>query len=233
MEDGLFLWLIIFAVAILQGIGQRKKKQGQKPGQKPGSRSGPVPESSRRRPPRTRSEPDQTRGDPLSDAPSGTTLASSSDQGRGKADPSSEGMIPADVWEEILGLARGKPPTPKPGPTPEPEPGFEPEPAFEPRQRHEAEPVPEAEAISETGESSWLAYEANLGGRRPQVDRQPMAARELGSNRGVAAPIQGVLKAGEGGGVREDLFGSGSPEELRKAIILKEVLGLPLALRED
>jgi hypothetical protein len=31
---------------------------------------------------------------------------------------------------------------------------------------------------------------------------------------------------------RTDLFGSGSSEDLRRAVILKEVLGPPLALRE-
>jgi hypothetical protein len=43
----------------------------------------------------------------------------------------------------------------------------------------------------------------------------------------------------EGSGVEEDtrvrkrLFGSGSAADLRKAIVVKEVLGPPLALRED
>jgi hypothetical protein len=131
-------------------------------------------------------------------------------------------MIPADVWEEILGLARGKPPAPKPEPAPEPEPGFE------TWQEFEAEPVPEAE------ERSSRRHESDLDRRRAAVARPPIQAQEVGSGRGVVtAPVPVVRRAVDDGGVRGDLFGSGSPEELRKAIILKEVLGLPLALRED
>jgi len=51
----------------------------------------------------------------------------------------------------------------------------------------------------------------------------------------VSRPFPGTREA-EGTeplSIREDLFGSGSPEELRKAIILKEVLGPPVGLRDQ
>jgi hypothetical protein len=230
VEDGLFLWLIIFAVAVLQGIGQRKKKSGQKPGQQPGLGGRPAPGTSRGRAAETHDKPVSTR------AP-GATSASSTSQDLGEAGGSSEGIIPADVWEEILGLARGKTPAGKPEPAYEPDPASLPEPVYEPdpAPAFEPEPAVEVESVPEADVRSRRRREEDRDRRRQGVVKQPIAAREVGSGRGVAAasPAPSVRKSVEGGGVREDLFGGGSLEELRKAIVLKEVLGPPLSLRGD
>jgi hypothetical protein len=212
VEDGLFIWLIVFAVAVLQGIGQRKKKSGQRPGQKPGMGKGPVPGTPRRR-------PVQSRGEPVSEPATSTTRASSSPREEAGPDPSSEGLIPADVWEEILGLARGKPPEPKPEPVPSPEEdlssGWE-ELEEEPR---ETRPKPVSRELPPSHRAGAVLHQT--------------AVSDVESRLGVPASAVPAAGASEEGRVRQDLFGSGSPEELRKAIILKEVLGPPLSLREE
>ena len=49
----------------------------------------------------------------------------------------------------------------------------------------------------------------------------------------LAGPFRGTVKAQMGSPVRRELFGDGSPAELRKAIVLREVLGPPVGLREE
>lgn len=213
MEDGgFFLWLIIFAVAVLQGIGQRKKK----PGQRPGRGAGPVQRSPRRRPAQI---PDES----VPDQPRSTTLASSSDPDPGDKEASSEGMIPSDVWEEILGLARGKPPAPKPESVPR---------AESPSELPSAEEEAPRRPLPERGRPEPKARAIPASHRAGAVHHRT-AVTDVESRLGVvASPVQGTGRE-PGDGVRQELFGSGSVEELRKAIILKEVLGKPLALREE
>lgn len=222
MDEGLIFWLIIFAVAILQGIGQRKKKPGQRPGQ-PGGRRVP-----------RQGSPDSRDG--AVTRPDRTATASPRRQAGGGAE-GSEGLIPADVWEEILGLARGQPPA-KRQPPPEPEEraaeeaeGFEEgrsydEEALEPSATPAPRPQPRLAPSVRPAPSPKPAPAP-----RPVPSARPAPARRPES---VASPVfqPGASPSGESP-LRDDLFGSGMPEDLRKAIILREVLGPPLALRED
>jgi len=202
MDDGgLFFWLIIAAVAVLQGIGQKKKKAGQKP-------MGPA--RPRRAPP---SRPDQT------PAPSGpvevSTLPGNDEAG------SSETMIPTDVWAEILGLARGQPQqdeaeTPAPVPTSYSS-GEERDPE-NPREEKDRRPVP----VPRT-------FPVSHGASVPLHDSSPA---DFESRLHVAESAQPRGEAGADG-VRASLFGKGTQKELRRAVILKEVLSPPLALRDD
>ncbi len=220
MEDGLFIWLIIFAVAIVQGIAQRKKKPGKgpgrtpgrTPGREPGMGGGSAPETPRRRPVGTPGEPH------TGSLPSGTRPPSSPSQ-KERERTSSEGMLPADVWEEILGLARGKPPAPRP-PTPKPEAS----PEYEKRSRLELEeyrarPEPAPEEVPPS--------------HRADAVHHKTAVTDVAARLGVTATPAPASAPVEVGGVRGQLFGVGSPEELRKAIILREVLGPPLSMRGD
>jgi len=197
VEDGLFIWLIIVAVAVLQGIGRKKKKAGQ-PGQKP-------PGLPRPRPGQARAQERVT----ASARPSMAAPHQGQDDGEEQSSgESSEGVMPGDVWAEILGLARGEPRRAEPSPPPP----------------SEVEPVP-----APREETSW-DFPTSHGAEAVLHESK---RSDFESRLAITRTPTPDLKAGGGRGVRAGLFGSGSPEELRKAVILKEVLGLPLSLREE
>jgi hypothetical protein len=211
VDEGLFFWLIILAVAVLQGIGKKKKRAGQ-PGQKPPGPPGP------------RTAPPQGQRPVTASSP--PTLASPRPGQEELEAESSEGMIPQDVWAEILGLARGAP-----------------------RQTQaEAPPPDEAAPVPGTREERPVQDRVAAGVARRE-EPLPPAVRAFPPSHGANAVLHQTKTEnfesrlavsrtpssgsgpGEGRGVRAELFGSGSPEELRKAIILSEVLGPPLGLR--
>lgn len=223
MGDGLFFWLIIVAVAVLQGIGQKKRKPG-KPGQRqPDSRpQGQQAETSTR--------PGQTR-------PGTGEPGLANDEGA-----SSEAMIPSEIWEEILGLARGTPPK---------------------RRRAQGAPEGEVEEVvsleSEEGvprerdrmppkklESRWASppSAASLPDYAPAARKFPAShgadavlhgSKPSGSESRLGVPRQSAILGSEGRGksVRAELFGGGTLRELRKAIVHQEVLGKPVSLKDD
>ncbi len=216
MDEGLVFWVILFAVVVLQGIGRKKRKPGQ-PGQKP-----PGLPATRPTPPQARER--ATASSPPTQAPS----RPSQDEGD---DEPSEGMIPQDVWAEILGLARGDPQRAEPDPPPEavPIPGSREErPREEPsrQERQVASVAPREEPVRVSSREFPSSHGANavLHQSKPgdyesrlAVSRPP--ARDSGEVETV--------------GIRAELFGSGSAGDLRKAIILSEVLGPPHALKEE
>lgn len=205
MEDGLFFWLVIMAVAVLQGIGARKKKAGQQ-GQKPGM-PGQKPGMPGQKPGMPRQKPPASGQRPRSPAASRPATADIPQGGGAETGGSSEGMIPSDVWAEILGLARGGPPVTEPEAEPEVE--RVPEPALAPAPR----PFPTSHGASAVlHETKPAAFESRLA-----VSRSPESGSGAKKKRGV----------------RAGLFGTGSPKELRKAIILQEVLGPPVGMREE
>jgi len=122
-------------------------------------------------------------------------------------------MLPGDVWAEILGLARGEPRRAEPEAPPPPE----------------VEPVPISRG-EELREERPRDFPASHGA---EVALHESKRSDFESRLAITRTPLPDLKAEGGGGVLAGLFGSGSPEELRKAVILKEVLGLPLSLREE
>jgi hypothetical protein len=151
-------------------------------------------------------------------------------------------MVPKEIWEEILGLARGEQPRPRPA-----ERETEPRP-LPPTEGETLEEIPPFEARS----LEPLHVEREAPGERPQ--RPPIRAgaspsRDLATRKRERPPAKGKAAlatsregapASRGRGkrgltgqrLRDDLLGDGALEDLRKAIILTEVLGTPLALRE-
>jgi hypothetical protein len=164
-------------------------------------------------------------------------------------------MIPADVWEEILGLARGEPREDEAEASESPSVAT-PDSSVEERGTRPREG-------SSRRESEPVAVDDGYG-RPAGEDRrvaQPVPARQVPRNLppSPAVPVPhdapavahqtepsdfearpGIGEAGGGMPRRVDrpaprtrLFGDGSRGELRKAVILQEVLGDPLALRKD
>ena len=235
MDEGLVFWVILLAVAALQAISRKKRKPGQ-PGQKPPGLARPRPS-----PPQARERVT---------ASSGPTQASSRpDQDDGDEEPS-EGMIPQDVWAEILGLARGDPQRAEPDPPPEvvPIPASREEMPREgqlreesPRQeRSAASTAPREEPVRVASRQFPSSHGANavLHQSKPgdyesrlAVSRSPPGDYE--SRLAVSRSPARDSGEGETVGIRAELFGSGSAGDLRKAIILSEVLGPPHALKEE
>ena len=202
--------LIFVAISVLEGVG-RKKKAAQKglPGTVPG--------------PQRRSAQKRESAAPQVEA--GVAEASVQSMPTQAPEPAaSEGLIPKDVWEEILGLARGTAPEP----------------------RRVEEPVEEAveEAVEE---SSWTAYqrEDRTSEVIPDFEAQSLESLEpmpevvrpvaVGSRAPSVPSKSDVLPTSEGRrvvSVRGKLLGHGSVAELRRAIILKEVLDPPVSMRE-
>ena len=232
MEDfgGIVFVLIFIAISVMDGIGRKRKaKQKGAPGKAPGPKpKRPVlspPEGDESRSPATVSQRTEPAASPK------------------KEDEGSQELIPKEIWDEILGLARGAPPGPR---------------EVEP----EAQPV--AQSVEEDS-SSWAKGsapgarrlerpEADTGrrpGRRDRVpagrgageglparrDPSPVPAsttRESVPAKALAGPSgsRSAEKAGKARNIRRDLVEAGSSEELKRAIILREVLGPPLGSRE-
>ena len=219
MGEGLFFWLILIGVAVLQGIGQKKRKPGQGlPGSKPRGR----------RPP-TRDRPRIPEPDP-----EGANL--SSDDGT-----SSEDRIPADVWEEILGLARGTPGGRKAPRAPAEETEDTPSLVVEDAAPRERERSVSREREPRRDSPSPVVSRSE---RVPVVREFPQShganavlhdTKAALATSGLGAPRDLEDRDGESSSasVRAELFGGGTLKELRKAIVHQEVLGTPVALRED
>ena len=208
MEDGLFFWLVIMAVAVLQGIGARKKKAGQQGKKMPQAPPRPRQGLPQGFPPGQERAPRPTRPARASFPPEEEIGELGSEK-----DGSSEGMIPSDVWAEILGLARGEAQRAEPEVEVTPEP--DPVPTRVSTRDHTPAPRPFPTSHG---------ADATLHETKPDQYESRLA---------IASPTAPLSGSGGHGGAREELFGSGSPRELRKAVILQEVLGPPLSLKEE
>jgi hypothetical protein len=226
MEPEALIYVLFFIiVAVVQGIGQ-KKKEAQKRGQGQPPSSGPREAAGR--------------------APAPEEAEVRAGVGPGKA--SSEGMIPEGVWDEILGLARGDTPARK-SPPEEASPREElpPSGAREvqppPHRRGQALPGPRREIprpVLSTPEPGPATPESGMP--KPATPKPGLPKRAVPAFRAAATQVPARRQArprhqakarGSRPNPRGMLFGDGSGEELRKAIILTEVLGPPLALRPE
>ena len=243
MGEGLVDFLIIFVVAvaaIVQSVVAKKKtqqRQGGVPQRAPG-RSG-LPEM-------TGSASAEDSDGPV-DIFTQLARAGAEREAQGSAteeEDSSEDLIPKEIWREIAELAVGRR-APEPPPPPPPE----------------AHPTRERAQSDEAKPDSWEGgrmREADLQARlasaeaekSPVPDRsKKLAARHEGevtraqphvvaaTTTRVSTPAPDleleVTEGERGTGRMEWLFGGKSPETLRRAILLREVLDLPLALREE
>ncbi|MFO8175727.1 MAG: hypothetical protein R6T96_15700 [Longimicrobiales bacterium] len=226
------IFVLIFIVfSVLEAVGRKKGAQRRGgPGHSPDPGTGERP---------GREEPSRS-GRPAS--PSRTQ-----DRGEEAGARSSEGLVPEDVWEEILGLARGTPtraeqthradttPEGRELPSPEGE-SLEEIPPFEVRSLESIEARPEPDRrIPDRSRAGDRDRKRDRKVEVPPVPRSKVrgmpavAAGEIGSGEGIAAPSRRKPK---GGRVRQEVFGDGSLKELRKAVILREVLGKPVGMKE-
>jgi len=206
MDSGILFLLIFFVFAILQGIGQKRKQAGGL-GQPPptGTREDGAPgQGGERSQAASRERAEAGRRERVQVASRERAEAGRRERVQVTPRPkqperSSEGLIPGEIWEEILGLAGGGPVPPKPV----------------------EEPVSSRTPPAKSREGA--------------VRRKPSSASVLRKAAPPVTPVKSELAEDDSRfrkSVREGLFGDGSTRELRKAMVLKEVLGPPLALRE-
>jgi hypothetical protein len=236
--DQLIFFGIIALFTILEGIARSKKKRD-------AEAQLPLPEETEWEPVREElpdrvSTPGRHRvdeaDDPMEPYTSVLDRPREDRPDRGTARPaptSSEGMIPADIWEEITALARGQevptrapPPQPKPEvPLPAPRPVRR---APEPRPERPApvvrdhRPPPAVRPERAPDSAPHRIHETHPKYGRPvheRLSRMDVAAdHEVRANQDVVA-VRGLLSSGR--------------SSLRQAVILREVLGSPVSMRED
>ena len=230
--------LIFIAFSVLEGVGRRRKTQQKGAPGKP-----PRPQ------PRQAGLPGQARVPPQPLPPGSGPLEAGTDTSagtrapmprrpagaaRGEQGKGSEGLIPKGIWEEILGLARGDPPKPRPA-----EPGSDTSPHVPSREGETLEEIPPFEArslepLDVEADRSSSRVQARSGRAEPASSKgstppMPPPLLEIGAG---AASGRSRRKGQGGRWLKGDLLGDGSAEDLRKAIIITEVLGPPLAMRE-
>jgi DNA-binding transcriptional regulator YdaS (Cro superfamily) len=252
--QGIFL-LLVLVFWILEGIlSARRKRQGvelpgeiQPPGEVPGVPPGGVDREEI--PDREvwqdgtnpregyRTLPERPSGRPMT---WGERHGEASPPGQspvpGQAGEKAEGMIPKGLWEELAAMARGERPTP-PEPAPAPAP-VESEPrgsgAGQGRSIEEAAAARKRDGYDlPTRRREWAPAEP----RRDVVGSDAaMAARVRHTPALRLSPeqvptVSSSSPAGRKGGILRSLAGGVTSRELRRAVILHEILGPPVALR--
>lgn len=227
MEQLIFVGIILF-FSILEAISRRGRDRGgagtsSRDDWPPPSELPQVPE-----PRRAESPPPMSDRLPTYDEePSfdDRIEAESGRPGGRRAREGSEGMVPDDVWEEILALARGGGPrrAPRPGqPRVPPAPPRAPVPAprrpAPPARRPVRAPLPKTPpSVPEPVHPVHLTH--------PKMGT-PMKGRLTHLDEAAAPPVRRDVRAA----LR---IVSGGPASLRKAVLLSEILGPPAALRGD
>jgi hypothetical protein len=230
--------LIFLAFSILEGVGRKRKAQERKER----GEGAPLPPSREPRAPGQTPSADRSTASPREGA--GRVPVATGRGAAGADAGTSEGMIPKDVWEEILGLARGTPSS-----SGKPDPGPDQSGAPQPRREDETlEEIPPFEARSL--EPLYVEHDRVTQRSRDMVTTGTSGPESLaskgprgggrGKGRGTAAlgmsqasaPAATHRRRIGGSRLREDLFGEGAPEDLRRAVVLREVLGPPVAIRD-
>lgn len=223
MEQLIFLAVII-VFSILDSVARSRKKRQRAPSGEPRTSRAPEEWSRADELPSYDEDPsydetyelETTKPEPTPLPRYTQPYGSEGKAGSGRASPgSSEGMIPADIWEEIAGLARDRTPArapepPRPAPVPEVE-------------SSEDEPVRVRAHRVRTPPSQRL-HRTHLGyGTDPST--RPRSAQD------GLDPLRATIGK-DARSVRRQLT-SRSRSALRRAIILQEVLGPPAATRSE
>jgi len=161
--------------------------------------------------------------------------------GRGAQSPweSSESMVPSDIWEEIGALARGERPEPEPSPSAPASPsswdaGMEEVKAAEAeRALPPGSPIGSSEVGSRLPGRYWKRNEVG----QEAIGEHPIHRSHAGygtdpSERARPVPAEEPDRSAEEARRVRRTLRQGDPAELRRAFMLQEVLGPPVALRD-
>ena len=166
--------------------------------------------------------------------------------GRGAQSPweSSESMVPSDVWEEIGALARGERAEPKPQPQEPPSPPSPPsswDTGVEEVRAAEAEralPPGSPVRTGEVGRGIPRRYWRKSEVGQEAIGEHPIHRSHAGygtdpSERALPPLVAPSDRSAEEARAVRRTLRHGDPAELRRAFILQEVLGPPVALRDE
>lgn len=217
----LVFFAIIILFTILESIAKRKKqREAEDEGGDEGESWTPAPVE-RQPKPKVERRPRVERGS-----------SSSTDRGvpqrGGGSEERSETMIPADLWEEIAGLASGQTPRRRPEPEAELE-------GMNTEEARSLEPL-EVERIG----ADIRPVRVYRGSRVPSsADAHPVHRSHLGygTDPSERAPSAEDWRPAERGNrnakrVRAMLRGSEGTDALKQAVILREVLGPPVSMKD-
>lgn len=224
MEQLIFVAIILF-FSILEAIARRGRERGGTGSTSPEEWPAPT-EPPRvpgpRRVPETAGPTAPGRLPTYDEEPSydDRVEAESGRAGARRAPEGSEGMVPADVWEEILALARGggprrAPVPPAPPRAPVPAPARKPPTARRPVRAAPKRPPSAPEPVHPV-HLTHPKMGTPMKGRLSRLDEEAVVPPP--ARRGVHAALRVV---------------SGGPASLRQAVLLSEILGPPAALRGD
>lgn len=232
----LVFFAVIILFTILEAVAKRRKqREAGEDGGDEGETWVPAPVERQPRPKAER-RPQVERGS-----------SSSTDRGmpeRGaRREERSETMIPADLWEEIAGLAAGEPRS-EPSPRAEPKPVPRGRPESAPR-RWKPGPFGDEATSLETLEVERIEDDIRpmrtyTGAPVPSVDAHPVhrSHRGYGTDPSERAPSEQDWRPTERGNrnakrVRTMLRGSEGTDALKQAVILREVLGPPVSMKDE
>ena len=205
----LVFFAIIILFSVLESVARaRKQREG-------GGAEGPVEREGRPRPEGRRRRPREEAG-----------RVTRPEGARSAERESSERMIPEELWEEIAGLAAGRPAPSKAGKKG----GVAKRPRPRPRQ---AEPRPQAPSSGSVPELRGRFTPKALEVEHPVH----LSHAGYGTDPSERAKSEQDWRPSEDGNrnakrVRALLRGSGA-DALKQAVILREVLGPPVAMRDD
>jgi hypothetical protein len=242
MEELIFFAVLIF-FSIVESIARsRKKQKGGPPPEMPEAERAERPTHRPSPRPRPRmSEVPSYDDDVTSEAETSFDDVASSEEERRQRAASSESMIPADIWEEISGLAReAKVELPAPRPKPQPRPQVQlPQPRRVPQPKLPAPKLPQrpgpaapqprkptapARPPSLEGTASHPVHRSHAGyGTDPSTRAR--------SQQDVLEPLAPAVNA-DASAVREQLRSQGA-QGLRQAVILYEIFGPPVSSKPD
>ncbi|MEX2471854.1 MAG: hypothetical protein WEA34_06735 [Gemmatimonadota bacterium] len=212
----LVFFAVIILFTILEAVAKRKKKrEAEEEGGDEGESWTPAPVE-RQPKPKAERRPRVERGS------SSSTDRGMPQRGAGR-EGRSETMIPADLWEEIAGLASGQTPRRRPEPR-----------DMDTEEARSLEPL-EVERI----EDDIRPVRTFRGARVPSsADAHPVHRSHLGygTDPSERAPSEQDWRPAERGNrnaerVRAMLRGSEGTDALKQAVILREVLGPPVSMK--
>ena len=223
MEQFIFIGVIVL-FSILDGIAKKKKREAQQAQQAQQASYEPTPEEadwqwepagedlqSYDAAPSVGDYVEDDDGIPGEPLPRYTQPYGSQPQQPASPAGGAQGLIPKDIWEEIAALAAGRPP-PQPAPAPQPPQAYVvPAPVEAPR------PTRGPDRPEHRAHLAHAKYGTAVSSRLQPMDR-PEMHQEAGLSREIRS-VRRLLAGGSG--------------DLRKAVILQEVLGAPVTLRDD
>lgn len=225
MEELIFLALLV-VFSVLEAVFKKRRQAAEGEGEPEGTDVTSPGEVER---PADRTEEPE----PMAVEP---RLPSSRREGPSPFEPAgSEEMVPRDLWDEIAALARGEKPgagsRSREGVDLEPTPGPEVGPGRRPVRVGRGEPVPSTSPVRRGQVGRDEIGRGGAAGRRPPRRGRP----EFGTDPSERLPVSQPPRpraSDELRAVRRALV-EGGAAEARKAVILHEVLGKPLAYREE